>query len=185
MLSWQLITSRRGSWTLKGNCSTPRSPVMSSSWNSRRIVIKVVWRPRWMWHRRKPSWRPARAQAIDVREQRTQFEHAIAVLIGEPASNFTLSVVALNATPPIIPPGLPSELLERRPDIAANERLMASANAGSASRRQPISLRSIFSQRWIRKHLHRELAFQPKCVCHCRSFGGGDCLRCRTSPCCQ
>jgi len=71
----------------------------------------------------------ARAQAIDVREQRTQFEHAIAVLIGEPASTFTLPVAALNATPPVIPPGLPSELLERRPDIAANERQMASANA--------------------------------------------------------
>jgi NodT family efflux transporter outer membrane factor (OMF) lipoprotein len=72
----------------------------------------------------------ARAEAIDVREQRTQFEHAIAVLIGEPASTFTLSFVVLNAIPPVIPPGLPSELLERRPDIAANERLMASANAG-------------------------------------------------------
>jgi NodT family efflux transporter outer membrane factor (OMF) lipoprotein len=71
----------------------------------------------------------ARAQAIDVREQRTQFEHAIAVLIGEPASTFTLPVVVLTATPPVIPPGLPSELLERRPDIAANERLMAAANA--------------------------------------------------------
>jgi NodT family efflux transporter outer membrane factor (OMF) lipoprotein len=71
----------------------------------------------------------ARAQAIDVREQRTQFEHAIAVLIGEPASTFGLSSAALNATPPVIPPGLPSELLERRPDIAATERQMASANA--------------------------------------------------------
>lgn len=72
----------------------------------------------------------ARAQAIDVREQRTQFEHAIAVLIGEPASTFSLSFVVLKAIPPVIPPGLPSQLLERRPDIAANERLMASANAG-------------------------------------------------------
>ena len=56
----------------------------------------------------------ARAQAIDVREQRTQFEHAIAVLIGEPASTFSLPVASLNSTPPVIPPGLPSELLERR-----------------------------------------------------------------------
>jgi len=71
----------------------------------------------------------ARAQAIDVREQRTQFEHAMAVLIGEPASIFILPTAALNAAPPVIPPGLPSELLERRPDIAATERQMASANA--------------------------------------------------------
>jgi NodT family efflux transporter outer membrane factor (OMF) lipoprotein len=71
----------------------------------------------------------ARAQAIDVRAQRTQFEHAIAVLVGEPAPSFTLPVAALNATPPVIPPGLPSQLLERRPDIASSERQMAAANA--------------------------------------------------------
>jgi NodT family efflux transporter outer membrane factor (OMF) lipoprotein len=71
----------------------------------------------------------ARAQAIDVRELRTQYEHAIAVLIGVPASSFTLPAVSLNATPPLIPPGLPSELLERRPDIASSERQMVSANA--------------------------------------------------------
>ncbi|MGB7585705.1 MAG: efflux transporter outer membrane subunit, partial [Terriglobales bacterium] len=71
----------------------------------------------------------ARSQAIDVKAQRTQFEHAIAVLVGEPAPSFTLSVLALNATPPVIPPGLPSELLERRPDVASSERQMAAANA--------------------------------------------------------
>jgi len=71
----------------------------------------------------------ARAQAIDVRELRTQYEHAIAVLIGVPASSFTLPAVSLKATPPVIPPGLPSELLERRPDIASSERQMVSANA--------------------------------------------------------
>ena len=70
-----------------------------------------------------------RAQDIDVKAARTQFEHAIAVLIGEPASSFTLQFAALNAVPPVIPPGLPSQLLERRPDIAATERQMAAANA--------------------------------------------------------
>ena len=71
----------------------------------------------------------ARSQAIDVKEQRTQFEHAIAVLVGEPAPSFTLPVTPLSATPPVIPPGLPSQLLERRPDIASSERQMAAANA--------------------------------------------------------
>ena len=71
----------------------------------------------------------ARAQDIEVKAQRTQLEHAIAVLIGEPAPSFTLPLSALNATPPVIPPGLPSELLERRPDIAFSERQMAAANA--------------------------------------------------------
>jgi len=70
-----------------------------------------------------------RAQDIDVKAARTQFEHAIAVLVGEPAPSFTLQFAALNAVPPVIPPGLPSQLLERRPDIATTERQMAAANA--------------------------------------------------------
>ncbi len=71
----------------------------------------------------------ARSQMIDVIEQRTQYEHAIAVLAGEPASTFVLPAAALNATPPVVPPGLPSELLERRPDIAASEREIQAASA--------------------------------------------------------
>jgi len=69
-----------------------------------------------------------RAQAIDVRAARAQFEHAIAVLIGEPASSFSIPNSPLEQTPPPIPVGLPSELLERRPDVAAAERRVASAN---------------------------------------------------------
>jgi multidrug efflux system outer membrane protein len=61
--------------------------------------------------------------------QRTQFEHALAVLVGQPASTFRVSEHALSTAPPLIPSEMPSALLERRPDISAAERRMASANA--------------------------------------------------------
>src|ERR1700741_2819662 len=70
-----------------------------------------------------------RAQAIDVGVARAQYEHAVAILIGKPPAEFSLAPLPLTMPPPLIPVGLPSELLERRPDVAAAERLMASANA--------------------------------------------------------
>jgi NodT family efflux transporter outer membrane factor (OMF) lipoprotein len=77
----------------------------------------------------KTQLETTRAQAIDVGVARAQYEHAVAVLIGKPPASFSLAPLPLTAPPPPIPVGLPSELLERRPDIAASERLMASANA--------------------------------------------------------
>jgi NodT family efflux transporter outer membrane factor (OMF) lipoprotein len=69
------------------------------------------------------------AQAINVGLLRAQFEHAIATLIGRPASGFSVPVRPITTAPPPIPIGVPSQLLERRPDIAAAERNMAVANA--------------------------------------------------------
>jgi NodT family efflux transporter outer membrane factor (OMF) lipoprotein len=73
----------------------------------------------------------ARTQARDIRLKRAQTEHAIAVLVGESPSTFHLDSrqLRLDAAPPAIDPGLPSALLERRPDVAAAERRTAGANA--------------------------------------------------------
>jgi NodT family efflux transporter outer membrane factor (OMF) lipoprotein len=70
-----------------------------------------------------------RAQDTNLGILRAQYEHAIALLVGQPASSFSIAVEPLKIPPPAIPFGIPSELLERRPDIAATERLMAQANA--------------------------------------------------------
>ena len=73
----------------------------------------------------------ARTQAADIRLQRAQTEHALAVLLGQNPSVFHLDPNPLpnELTPPVIDPGLPSTLLERRPDVAAGERRVAAANA--------------------------------------------------------
>jgi len=71
----------------------------------------------------------AQAGAANVGIARAQYEHAIAVLIGKTASDFSIPVRPMTVAPPPIPVGVPSELLERRPDVAAAERTMAEANA--------------------------------------------------------
>jgi NodT family efflux transporter outer membrane factor (OMF) lipoprotein len=71
----------------------------------------------------------ARAQLAGVRLQRAQLAHAIAVLIGEPPSSFSLPAGPLAGAPPAFDPGAPSTLLERRPDVASAEREVAAANS--------------------------------------------------------
>jgi NodT family efflux transporter outer membrane factor (OMF) lipoprotein len=71
-----------------------------------------------------------RAQAQDTHVARAQFEHAIAVLIGKPPEEFSIAVALLETGPPAIPASIPSEILERRPDVAEAERQVAAANAG-------------------------------------------------------
>jgi NodT family efflux transporter outer membrane factor (OMF) lipoprotein len=70
-----------------------------------------------------------RTQATLLKQQRAQFEHAIAALVGVPASSFSVPVKPLALPPPAMPIGVPSDVLERRPDVAQAERLMASQNA--------------------------------------------------------
>jgi NodT family efflux transporter outer membrane factor (OMF) lipoprotein len=77
----------------------------------------------------KTQLQTTRAAAIDVGVLRAQFEHAVAILIGRPPAEFNLAPLPLTAPPPRIPVSVPSELLERRPDIAAAERRVAASNA--------------------------------------------------------
>jgi multidrug efflux system outer membrane protein len=81
--------------------------------------------------RAKTELSTARAEAIGLQRQRATAEHALAVLLGQPASNFGAASDPLEATAslPLIPAGLPSALLERRPDIASAQRTMEAANA--------------------------------------------------------
>lgn len=72
----------------------------------------------------------AEAQSIDITLQRSQLEHAIAILVGQPPAAFAVAAAPLQLVPPAPPELIPSQLLERRPDIAAAERRLASASAG-------------------------------------------------------
>lgn len=76
----------------------------------------------------KTQLETARVQETDIEADRQRYEHAIAILIGEPPASFTMAASPVLPKPPGIPLGIPSQLLERRPDIAAMERRVAEAN---------------------------------------------------------
>ncbi|HEX9301773.1 MAG TPA: efflux transporter outer membrane subunit [Casimicrobiaceae bacterium] len=75
------------------------------------------------------QYKSTQAQVLDARILRAQLEHAIAILIGKPPAEFSIAATSTDYAFPDIPAGMPSELLERRPDIAAAERRIAAANA--------------------------------------------------------
>jgi NodT family efflux transporter outer membrane factor (OMF) lipoprotein len=77
----------------------------------------------------KATLQSAQSTAINVALLRAQYEHAIAMLVGKFATDFSIPVKPLLYTPPAIPTGIPSQLIERRPDVAAAERTLAAANA--------------------------------------------------------
>jgi NodT family efflux transporter outer membrane factor (OMF) lipoprotein len=73
--------------------------------------------------------RTTQAQSMEIGIQRAQLEHAIALLVGKAPAEISISVAPLTTIPPLIPAGVPEEILKCRPDVAAAERLMAAANA--------------------------------------------------------
>ena len=116
-----------------------------------------------------------RAQAIDVGVARAQYEHAVAVLLGKPPAEFTLPPLPLTAPPPSVPVGLPSELLERRPDIAAAERTYGVGKCPDRSGQGSLLSSGEFDGHGrIGKRQHYDTGARTECALVCRSVGLGD-----------
>ena len=133
----------------------------------------------------KAQLQTALTQAADNRLQRAQTEHAIAVLLGEMPSNFHLPAqpLKLEAAPPAIDPGLPSALLERRPDVAAAERRVAAANAQiGVARAAYFPVFSLSGAGGFRKYGDFQSADRAQPDLVCRSARRVDRVRCRAAP---
>ena len=116
----------------------------------------------------------ARTQAEDTRLRRAQTEHAIAVLVGREASDFSIPVRASEKMPPLptVDAGLPSELLERRPDVAAAERRVAAANAGiGVARAAYFPVFSLVGTGGAQSSSHVQLDQRPQRVLVARTAG--------------
>ena len=124
-----------------------------------------------------------RAQSIEVGVERAQFEHAIAVLAGRTPESLSLAEAPLASTPPPIPTGVPSQLLERRPDIASTERRVAEAN-----QRIGIAQAAFFPTLLItatggyQSRIHHQLVQLAQPILGRRTGSSANSVRCRPPP---
>ena len=117
--------------TQKKSCSTKRYRPIAERWGLRKTDSKAELHLKSDLAQARTQLEDAQVLDTDTMVQRAEYEHAIAILIGKPPANFSLPPSPIDLhTPaiPAIPEVLPSELLERRPDIAASERRMGAAN---------------------------------------------------------
>ena len=126
---WRSITSRRELWTPRRNCCRIRLRNMSRHYQLNEDRYQGGLASEVEVEQARTILETTRAQMVDVGVARAQYEHAVAVLVGKTPADFTLPPLPLTTPPPPIPVGVPSTLLERRPDIAGAERRVASANA--------------------------------------------------------
>ena len=158
-------TSPPALWTPKRSCCETRSHSIEQAWQLNEDRYQGGLGSEVEVEQARTILETTRAQLVDVGVARAQYEHAAAVLIGKAPADFTLPPLPLTTPPPPIPVGVPSELLERRPDIAAAERRVASANAQvGLARDSLLSTCEYHGLRRIREREHHHPASRSGCV---------------------